>query len=36
MVNPQVANRGDMLQIKRIPVNMLNKQLQTAKKGVVL
>jgi hypothetical protein len=33
MVNPQVADRGDSLQIKRIAVNILNKQLQTAKKG---
>jgi hypothetical protein len=30
MVRPQVADRGDGLQICRVAVNIVNKQLQTA------
>jgi hypothetical protein len=33
MAHPQVADRGDSLQILRVAVNILNKQSWTANKG---
>jgi hypothetical protein len=33
MARPQVADGGDALQVSRIAVNVLNKQLRTADKG---
>jgi hypothetical protein len=33
MVRPQVVDGGDGLQIRRIAVNILNKQSRTADKG---
>jgi len=33
MVHPQVGDGGEGLQILRVAVNILNKQLQTANKG---
>jgi hypothetical protein len=33
MAHPQVANGGGGLQIWRVAVNIVNKQLQTANKG---
>jgi hypothetical protein len=33
MVRPQVVDGGDDLQLRRVPVNILNKKLQTTNKG---
>jgi hypothetical protein len=33
MARPQVADRGDCLQIWRVAANMLNRQLRTADRG---
>jgi hypothetical protein len=33
MTHPQVADEGDNLQVWRVAVNILNKQLLTADKG---